>query len=242
MDYGYRLLVAASDADEFPLFWKRLVAKQMELEAVSQAAQLWERLDAREYDLLILSEGLQGEEFEEILYQACHHLQLPVLVLAESKITALTALEWRAEEVVWKNVGPYELELRICKCLERLAGQQEGAKEVNRQEVLFSGYTLKQRERQLLHPQGHEISLTRAEFDLLKILVQAQGEPLSKKQLSLTLGEDYQDTSPETVAVLIHRLRKKMGSKTAIQTLSGVGYRIQFTPASEMQKALAPLP
>ena len=70
---------------------------------------------------------------------------------------------------------------------------------------------------------------TRAEFDLLAALVDAQGEPLSRAYLIEVISNRQADVDLRTVDALVARLRRKLVSasgRPVIATVTGVGYRI----------------
>ena len=73
---------------------------------------------------------------------------------------------------------------------------------------------------------GHEVELTRLEFDLLAHLVSAPDRVHTRRALLTTLWDDRHGGS-RTVDVHVHRLRSKLGDPTgrALQTVRGVGYR-----------------
>ena len=77
--------------------------------------------------------------------------------------------------------------------------------------------------------QGAFISLTRSERDLLRELMQANGNLCSRRQLARAMSSSLESTSEETVTVLIYRLRKKLEAAgipgPLIETIAGAGYR-----------------
>ena len=82
---------------------------------------------------------------------------------------------------------------------------------------------------------GTEVSLSYREFDILMMLAEHPGWVLSASQLS---GEpDAADYSPESVSVLISRLRHKLASAGApdvIDTVRGFGYRLHSASVSDV--------
>lgn len=86
---------------------------------------------------------------------------------------------------------------------------------------------------------GSAVPLTSREFDILLRLTEHPGWVFSAAQLSGDLeGDDY---SPESVSVLVSRLRQKLaaaGASDVIETVRGMGYRLH-TPAGAIQEPLA---
>ncbi|MCL1853900.1 MAG: winged helix-turn-helix domain-containing protein [Peptococcaceae bacterium] len=73
---------------------------------------------------------------------------------------------------------------------------------------------------------GKEISLAPIEFDLSSLLINNEGQTISYHDiLDKVWGIDYDGGSPEMVQAVVSRLRKKIGTKDAIETITGYGYR-----------------
>jgi len=75
------------------------------------------------------------------------------------------------------------------------------------------------------------VHLTPKEFDVLKLLIENQGKPLTHRRLLQTVwGPDYGEET-ENLRVVINQLRKKIESDPAhpkyILTEPWVGYRFQ---------------
>jgi DNA-binding response OmpR family regulator len=79
--------------------------------------------------------------------------------------------------------------------------------------------------------QGHELELTRIEFDLLLTLMQNSGRVLSRDQLIEHVWGDEYFIEERLVDVHIRRLRNKMriseDDKEHITTVRGSGYRFE---------------
>lgn len=79
--------------------------------------------------------------------------------------------------------------------------------------------------------QGHEINLTPREYEIARTLVEHPGWVFSAEQLAA--DDAVSDYSPESVSVLVSRLRRKLndaGALDAIETVRGFGYRLR-TPS-----------
>jgi DNA-binding winged helix-turn-helix (wHTH) protein len=78
---------------------------------------------------------------------------------------------------------------------------------------------------------GHELDLTPREFEIMLRLVEHPGWVFSAEQLASEGDEG--DYSPESVSVLVSRLRRKLaraGASDAIETVRGFGYRLRPAP------------
>ena len=76
---------------------------------------------------------------------------------------------------------------------------------------------------------GQEIVLTRREYGLLAFLMRHRGETVSKTEILENVWDPAFDGDPNVVEVYIRYLRLKLDApfnRTAIQTVRGMGYRI----------------
>ena len=99
----------------------------------------------------------------------------------------------------------------------------------------FRDWTIDLVRRELVALDDMQIQLTRAEFDLLAALVDAQGEPLSRGYLIEVVSNRQSDVDLRTVDALVARLRRKLVSRSdrpVITTVTGVGYRIALDDGS----------
>jgi DNA-binding response OmpR family regulator len=100
----------------------------------------------------------------------------------------------------------------------------------------FAGFTADPQTRRVVDPQGADVVLTGAEFDLLKAFLDRPGRVLSRDQLlDLTRGR-MGDVFDRSVDVLISRLRRKLGDRGAsslFKTVRNGGY--QFAARVDLQ-------
>ena len=88
---------------------------------------------------------------------------------------------------------------------------------------------------------GAEVRLTRKEFDLLELLLIRRGRVVAKGTVLDHLYGGLDEPSSRTVDVFLCYLRKKMaraGAPELIQTVPGVGYRIDGDPAPGQQEGV----
>ena len=77
---------------------------------------------------------------------------------------------------------------------------------------------------------GQRVELTNKEFALLHLLVQHQGQVLSRSQIASQVWDMNFDSDTNVVDVAIRRLRAKVDDGfecKLIQTVRGMGYRIE---------------
>ena len=89
--------------------------------------------------------------------------------------------------------------------------------------------------------QGQEVPLSSREFEIVMMLAEHPGWVFSANQLCGDTEEA--DYSPESVSVLVSRLRHKLaaaGAQDVIETVRGIGYRLHVSRASTDESAPAP--
>jgi two-component system phosphate regulon response regulator OmpR len=93
----------------------------------------------------------------------------------------------------------------------------------------FEGFTADPQTRRVIDPQGTDIVLTGAEFDLLKTFLDRPGRVLSRDQLlDLTRGRNG-DVFDRSIDVLVSRLRRKLGDRASaplFKTVRNGGYQL----------------
>jgi DNA-binding response OmpR family regulator len=189
------------------------------------------------FDLILLDLNLLDEDGLVLLRKLRMQSDVPLFVVSgrTDRETRLAALEMGADDFVMKPFDTRELVMRVQNFLQRIARLKGEQKEPSSQDHWrFGDWSLSELSKTLSHVDGREIYLTRSEFKLLLALVRAGGGVLSKMQLMDVVDKGQYETTAETIAVLIHRLRRKMDDKQIIQTISGFGYRIRLM--SEQQE------
>ncbi|HBN73422.1 MAG TPA: DNA-binding response regulator, partial [Sutterella sp.] len=77
---------------------------------------------------------------------------------------------------------------------------------------------------------GEEISLTKKELGVLKMLIINKGRTVTKESLIVNIWGDDSDTTENNVEAYISFIRKKLkylGSGVTVKNIQGTGYRIE---------------
>ncbi len=84
-------------------------------------------------------------------------------------------------------------------------------------------------DQQLVALDGHRMTLTRKEYELLSLLVQHAGEIIPREALLMQVWGYSSEIRTRTLDVHVRRLRKKLGgfADQYIETIFGIGYRFQ---------------
>ncbi|MGL4593650.1 MAG: response regulator transcription factor [Thermoguttaceae bacterium] len=183
----------------------------------------------RPYDVLILDLMLHGLSGIEILKQIRADKRLttlPIIILSAKggEGDIVLGLEFGADDYLPKPFQMSILVARINALLRRTA--LTTSTDSNTLEVDNIVIDL---ERHQVEVAGESVSLTKTEFQILVSLVLAKGRVLTRNQLiEQAIGEDALVTD-RTIDVHLNALRNKLGeSRSIIQTVRGVGYKIDY--------------
>ena len=180
--------------------------------------------DAREkmryinYDLIILDVMMPGDDGLKFTSEIRLNSQTPIILLtAKSEIDSkIEGLETGADDYITKPFSPKELVLRINSILKR----SKDNKIIN-PEIFFGDYILNIETRDFTKS-GTRVYLTERELNLLILLAESPGKPLSREDLAGI------DEPGRAVDVGINRLRKKIEDNPTmpiwLQTVRGKGY------------------
>lgn len=161
-------------------------------------------------------------------FQVCDAIRarssLPILFLTacDDEVNTVRALETGGDDYVAKPFRVRELLARMGAVLRRTGAQSEpvtamvGGNQVN----LQTGKVFRD---------GQEVVLTAMEYKLLLVFLKNRGQLLSRSQILNQLWDAAGDyVNDNTLTVYVKRLREKLGGGGAlIQTVRGIGYRLQ---------------
>jgi two-component system alkaline phosphatase synthesis response regulator PhoP len=185
-------------------------------------------------DLVLLDLMLPDQDGWEVtrLVRADPNLaQIPIIMLtARVDVTdRIVGLEMGADDYVTKPYDPREVVARVRVRLRSPAR--------NTPQVLTIGGLQMDLGRREVRVDGREVELTPTEFNLLQVLMQRAGYVFTRSELiSKGLGADYEGLD-RTLDSHIRNLRAKIEpdpkKPTHIQTVFGVGYRLEEPAADE---------
>lgn len=191
----------------------------------SHGTRAYERIIKDPPDLVLLDlslPGLSGIEICKYLREQANTRDLPVIML--------TARDQEADKVRGLNIGADDYITKPCSMNEMLARINAVLRRTK--PTLIDSIQLGDLEinlaSNLVYCKNSEIQLTPTEFKIITALVKAKGRILSRTDLlEIVWGVDYTGEERK-VDVNIKRLRDKLKDcKDIIQTIKGVGYRIE---------------
>ncbi|MEY2890270.1 MAG: hypothetical protein RJA98_178 [Pseudomonadota bacterium] len=177
------------------------------------------------YTLMLLDLGLPGKDGMTVLHQLRTEGQtLPVLILTARDAVSdrVRGLDGGADDYLVKPYEVSELLARMRVLLRRQAG-------ATTTEIGNGRLTLDLATR-LVRSQGEELRLTAREFSLLQALLLRPGAILSRGELEDRIYGWNEEVDSNAVEVLIHGLRKKLGSD-AIKNVRGMGWLVDKAAA-----------
>jgi two-component system, OmpR family, KDP operon response regulator KdpE len=178
-------------------------------------------------DLVILDLVLPDMDGAEVCEELRGWLTAPILLVSAvgDEADKIRALDAGADDYVTKPFSPGELLARCRALLRRGAGRASG------EPTVVIGSLSVDLPRRVVAVDGTEIHLTPTEYELLKALAVAEERPLTHHMLLRAVwGPAYEDDL-QILRVTMGRLRDKLESaglpRSAIETLTGVGYRLR---------------
>jgi two-component system phosphate regulon response regulator OmpR len=212
------LLVVDDDQRIRDLLKEYLMNEGFVISTADSAESAREKIKYVTFDLIILDVMMPGDNGLKLTKEIRLVSQVPIILLtAKSEIDSkIEGLETGADDYITKPFSPKELILRINSILKR----SEDKKVLNPL-ISFGAFVLNMETRDF-SKSGKRIYLTEKELNLLMILAQSPGQPLSREDLAGI------DEPGRAVDVGINRLRKKIEDDPTmpiwLQTVRGKGY------------------
>ncbi len=175
-----------------------------------------------EYDAVVLDLGLPGLDGLSVLrrWRAAGH-NMPVLILTarddwQDKVAGIDA---GADDYLAKPFQMEELLARLRALLRRGRLGEHATSQWQCDRILLDTRQAR------VSVDGQPVLLTSHEFKLLSLLMQRQGEVLSRAELTGHLYPQDGDRDSNTIEVFVGRLRRKL-PEGSIETVRGLGYRM----------------
>ncbi len=157
---------------------------------------------------------------------------IPVILLTAKgedtdKVLGLTV---GADDYVTKPFNPVELQARVKSQLRRY--MKLGGGSVRKENLSIGGIELDDKAKEVTLD-GEKVSLTRTEYDILKLLLEHKGQVFSPSQIYQRVWNDVAFGTENTVAVHIRHLREKLEYDPAnpryLKVVWGRGYKMEET-------------
>jgi len=172
------------------------------------------------YDAVIVDVGLPDGTGIDLIRQARARDSTAVvlIVTARGRIAdRIAGLDAGADDYMVKPIDLNELSARL-RAIERRVGGRAS-------ELLLYGELSINQATRTVTLKGRPVPMTAQELALLMALARRPGAILSRARLEESLYNWEHAVDSNTIEVQIHRLRRKLGTKT-IETFRGLGYRL----------------
>ncbi|WP_257458475.1 response regulator transcription factor [Archangium lipolyticum] len=197
------------------------------VEEATTVAEARAHLGRRTFQLILLDVMLpDGDGYTLCSTLRREGLETPVMMLTARTLEddVVRGFESGAQDYLGKPYRLRELLARVGALVRRGGG-------VPTQVVRFADYKLDLDRRKVETPEGKTVELTRTEFDLLAFFVRERERVLRRDEiLDAVWGRDVV-VDPHTVDNFVSSLKRKLGwnsaSRFALQTVRGVGYRLE---------------
>ncbi len=231
-----RILLVEDDAEIAEMLAALLRDQFFSTTIAASGVEMDRHLKEASFDLVLLDVMLPGEDGLSICRRLRAQSTTPIILVTSlgEDIDRIVGLEIGADDYVTKPFNSRELVARVKALLrrasygERLAGKT--------QVLSFDGWQIDGLSRQLLAPDGTEVSLTSAEFDVLLAFCRHPRQILSRAELLALTHVGMAGPEERSIDVHISRVRQKIEPNhrdpVMIKTVRMGGYI--FTPHVEV--------
>ncbi|MDJ0942332.1 MAG: response regulator [Kiloniellales bacterium] len=239
MDSPAHILIVDDDRRIREMLATYLEEQGFKVSQAESGKQLRKELAAAEVDLVLLDQVIPGDDGLALLRELRQQSSVPVIMITGKgeMLDRIIGLEVGADDYIAKPFHLREVLARIRAVLRRCApapAPEARVGDPSRQsgQLVFAGWTLDPRRRELRDSNGAEVELTTGEFNLLLAFLQSPNRPLNRDQLMDRLrGRDWSPFD-RSIDTQVGRLRKKIEADpknpSLIKTVRGIGY--VFTP------------
>ena len=173
------------------------------------------------FDLVILDLTLPGMDGLEVCEAIRERQDVPIIISsARSDVTdKVKAFDLGADDYMPKPYDPRELEARIHSVLRRYEAKSS-VEEESKSDFKCDISSM------LILYKNRNIDLTNAEFGILAYMIAKQGLVVSREDLIHNVNAINEDSSNKSIDVMVGRIRNKLGDKSLIESVRGVGYKL----------------
>ncbi|MDA9493888.1 response regulator [Bradyrhizobium sp. CCBAU 11361] len=223
------ILIVEDDQQTRDLIARYLRGQSFSVSTVTNGMEMDRYLSQNRADLIVLDLMLPGEDGLSLCRRLRMDAATPIIILTAKgeDLDRILGLEMGADDYLAKPFNPRELLARINAVLRR----QSSGLPPTASRLKFEGWAIDLRLRELRDPEGAQVLLTSAEFDLLQAFCERAGRVLTRDSLlNMTRGRPGASFG-RSIDVLVSRLRRKLDrteGTSMIKTIRTGGYI--FTP------------
>jgi len=219
-----RILIIEDEPDIADLIKRGLVLKGFEVAVASTGNQGLEMAETGYPDLVVLDLMLPDADGIDICRELKAGGDAGIVILTARTVVGerVRGLEAGADDYLPKPFAFEELLARIRAVLRRRSPQAEGIIRLGDLEIDI--------EKRRVRRGNRTVELTTREFELLKLLAQHAGRPLSREFIIQRVWGYESEGETDPVKVYVNFLRRKLnaqGEKDLIHAVRGFGYSLE---------------
>ncbi|MEO3822621.1 response regulator transcription factor [Actinomadura sp. B10D3] len=216
-----RVLVVEDERFLAELVAEGLRERAMAVDVAHDGDGALERLAVNAYDVLVLDRDLPGVHGDDICRELARRgepVRILMLTASGAVHERVDGLNLGADDYLAKPFAFEELVARVNALARRNAPPLPPVLE-------HRGLTLDTARRQAFRD-GRYLPLSRKEYAVLEVLMQARGTVVSTENLLERAWDENTDPFTTVVKVTMSKLRAKLGEPPVIVTVPGSGYRL----------------
>lgn len=229
-----RLLVVDDDAETRSMMTQFLRQNGFIALPAESEAEILTQLEAGRIDMILLDVMLGDENGVEICARLRRDQDVPIILVSalSADHQRMAGYEVGADDYIAKPFNPQLLLARVRAVLQRT---QRSASLSYRRKIgtfRFGGWSYNAKLDEVLSPEGFQVTLSRRETSLLKVLLANPHIPLTREEIAnamdVTGDGSANDTAGRAIDVLVGRFRSKIEKNPKdplmLRTERGVGY------------------
>ncbi|WP_346040220.1 response regulator transcription factor [Actinomadura chokoriensis] len=216
-----RVLVAEDERFLADLVAEGLRKRAVAVDVAYDGGAALERLAVNDYDVLVLDRDLPGVHGDDIcreLAQRGAAVRILMLTASGAVQERVDGLNLGADDYLAKPFAFDELVARVGALARRNVPPLPP--------VLEHGGIVLDTARREAFRDGRPVALSRKEYAVLEVLMQARGTVVSTEALLERAWDENTDPFTTVVKVTMSKLRAKLGEPAVIVTVPGSGYRL----------------
>lgn len=222
---NYRILVVDDEEDLCEILKFNLENEGYEVDTANSAEEAL-KLNICSYNLLLLDVmmgEISGFKMANMLKKDKKTAVIPIIFITakDTENDTVTGFNVGADDYISKPFSLREVMARVKAVIRRTSLKESGEKseQISYQTLVIDAT------KKLASIDGHEVSLTKKEFEILYLLLQNKGRVFSREDILSKIWSDEVYVLDRTIDVNITRLRKKIGEYgKCIVTRLGYGY------------------
>ena len=217
-----KILMIEDDLELAEVLSEFLEDLDMKIETEDDPFKALSRLKLEDFDLVILDLTLPGMDGLEVCAEIRAKQNIPIIISsARSDIQdKIKALEIGADDYLPKPYDPRELEARIHSVLRRYENIDSEQGAIEKSDFTLEDATME------IHYKGNLLDLTNAEYGILGYMIKKQGFVISREDLIHNVSAINEESSNKSIDVMVGRIRNKLGEKSLIESIRGIGYKL----------------